>query len=142
MSEQQESRPYQIVMKMMENDAFSQWMGVEVHEVREGFCRISCRITDKMTNGFGVSHGGILFSLADSALAFSASSYGRVSLAIDNSVSFTRKSEAGETITATSECLNLTGRTGTFQVKIMNEKEQLLAVMKGTVYRTDEEFEL
>lgn len=142
MADLKSTRPYRIVMKMMEKDAFSRWMGVEVDDVREGYCKISCRISDEMVNGYEVTHGGILFSLADSALAFSAASYGRVSLAVDNSISFTRKSVSGEKISAISECASLSHKTGTFQVKVVNESDELLALMKATVYRTSEEFEL
>ncbi|PWN06453.1 PaaI family thioesterase [Rhodohalobacter mucosus] len=136
------NRPEEIVNRMMKDDAFSRWMGVSVLEVREGYCKITCPVSEQMLNGYRVTHGGILFSLADSALAFSAATYGRVSLAIDNSISFTKKSTAGDRLVAVSECINLTHKTGLFEVRVLNEKEDLLAVMKATVYRTGEEFDL
>jgi acyl-CoA thioesterase len=135
-------RPRAIVNRMMQEDAFSRWMGVEILEVREGYCRISCPVTEEMLNGFHVTHGGILFSLADSALAFSAATYGRVALALDNSISFTKKSTAGDRLIAVSECINLTHKTGLFEIKVFNGEEELLAVMKATVYRTGEEFDV
>jgi len=140
MSDLKDTRPYKIVAHMMKNDAFSRWMGIEILDVREGYCKISFDVTDEMLNGFYVTHGGIVFSLADSALAFSAGTYGRVSLAIENSISFTKKSSSGETLIASSSCINLTHKTGLFEVKVVNEKNELLALMKATVYRTSEEF--
>lgn len=140
MSDLKQSRPYKIVAHMMENDAFSRWMGVEILDVREGFCKISCEVTKEMLNGFYVAHGGIVFSLADSALAFSAATYGRVSLAIENSISFTRKSIAGDRLIATSTCINLTHKTGLFEIRVINDKDELIALMKATVYRTSDEF--
>lgn len=134
--------PEEIVSHMLNNDPFSLWMGVEIKEVYEGFCKISCTINDTMLNGFSVTHGGIVFALADSALAFSATTYGRVSLAIDNSISFTKKSVSGDRLTATSECTNLTHKTGVFDIKVKNQNDELIAVMKGTVYRTSEEFSI
>ena len=141
-SNPESARPEAIVNRMMKDDAFSRWMGVSVEEVREGYCRISCPVSEKMLNGYRVTHGGVLFSLADSALAFSAASYGRVSLALDNSISFTKKSTAGDRLIAVSQCINLTHKTGLFEVRVMNGDEELLAVMKATVYRTGEEFDL
>lgn len=129
-----------IVAHMMEKDEFSRWMNVEVLEVDEGFCKVTCPIKNEMLNGFSVTHGGIVFSLADSALAFSAATYGRVSLAIENSISFTKKTVSGDKITAESHCLNLTHKTGLFEVKIHDQDKNLVALMKATVYRTSDEF--
>jgi len=134
------TRAEKIVAHMMEKDEFSRWMGVEILEVNEGYCKISCPIKQEMLNGFSVTHGGIAFSLADSALAFSAATYGRVSLAIENSISFTRKTVTGNKITAESNCLNLTHKTGLFEVKVLDQDNNLVALMKATVYRTSDEF--
>ncbi len=140
MADLKDTRPYKIVAHMMENDAFSRWMGIQLLDVREGYCKISCKVTEEMLNGFYVTHGGIVFSLADSALAFSAATYGRVSLAIENSISFTKKSSSGNTLIAASSCINLSHKTGLFEVKVTDENEELLALMKATVYRKSEEF--
>ncbi len=140
MDKPDQNYPSQIVHHLLKNDPFSQWMEVEILEVKEGFCKIRCFVRDEMVNGFYVTHGGILFSLADTALAFSAATFGRVALALDNSISFTKKSTAGNQIIATSTCINLTHKTGVFECKITNSSEELLAIMKATVYRTSEEF--
>jgi acyl-CoA thioesterase len=142
MDDDKQHRSRRIAEKMMKEDAFSRWMGMEILDVREGFCKVSCTITDDMLNGFRVTHGGIIFSLADSALAFSAATYGRVALALDNSISFTQKTSSGNRLTATSECLQITYKTGLFEVKVRNEKDELVAVMKASVYRTSEEFDV
>ena len=133
-------RAEKIVAHMMKKDEFSRWMNVEVLEVDEGFCKVTCPIKDEMLNGFSVTHGGIVFSLADSALAFSAATYGRVSLALENSISFTKKTVSGNRITAESRCLNLTHKTGLFEVKVIDQDKNLVAIMKATVYRTSDEF--
>jgi acyl-CoA thioesterase len=129
-----------IVAHMMKHDEFSRWMGVEILDIGEGYCKITCNIKKEMLNGFGVTHGGIAFSLADSALAFSAATYGRISLAIDNSISFTQKTGEGNQLVAESKCLNLTYKTGLFEISVRDENENLVAVMKATVYRTGDEF--
>lgn len=132
------SPPGRIVEKLLRQDPFSNWMGIVLISADKGSCKIQCRITDNMTNGFGVTHGGIIFSLADTALAFSASTYGQVALALDNSISFTNRSVAGDILTASSKAINITRKTGLFDVRIKNQKNTVIAMMKGTVYRTGE----
>jgi len=135
-------RAERIVAHMMEKDEFSRWMDFEVLKVDKGYCKVSCPIKKEMLNGFSVTHGGIIFSLADSALAFSAATYGRVSLAIENSISFIHKTVEGDVLTAESNCLNLTHKTGLFEVKIRNQNDRLVAMMKATVYRTSDNFDV
>lgn len=130
--------PHQVVQSLLEKDPFSQWIGVRILDVKFGYCNLQCTITKEMLNGFDVAHGGIIFSLADTALAFSAATTGRVALALDNSISFTRKAKLNEVLTATSKKINLTNRTGLFEVTITNQDSEIIALLKGTVYRTRE----
>jgi acyl-CoA thioesterase len=128
----------QIVRKLLNNDPFSRWMGIEILEADPGTCTVQCTVSKEMLNGFDVVHGGIIFSLADTALAFSAATTGRVALALDNSISYTKKARIGDTLTAHSKAINLTFRTGLFDVKVLNQSSEIIAVMKGTVYRMKE----
>lgn len=127
---------------MLQNDAFSQWMGIEVLESESGYCKISMKIREEMTNGFGVCHGGITFSLADSALAFASNSRGSISLALENNINFTRKVNTGDALIAETEELQ-NGRTiGVYKVRVSNQDEELVAEFRGTVYRIGESHEL
>lgn len=127
-----------ITQNMLSNDPFSQWMGVEVLDTKPGFCRISIEIREEMTNGFGVCHGGITFSLADSALAFASNSRNRLSLALENNINYTRKVSVGDILVAETEELQ-NGRTiGVYKVRITNQNKDLVAEFRGTVYRTGE----
>lgn len=141
MADPDKNTAYNIVKGMLDNDPFSLWMGVELEEVREGYCRISCPVKQEMMNGFDVTHGGILFSLADSALAFASATYGRVALAIDNNISYLKKTVTGDRLTAEAEPVNVGHKTAVFQVRITNQQNELVALMKGTVYRTGKEFD-
>lgn len=123
---------------MLENDAFSQWMGVQVQEVSDGYARISMTLREEMVNGFGVGHGGITFALADSALAFASNSRGALSLALENNINFVRKVAVGDILTAETEELQ-NGRTiGVYKVKVTNQEQKLVAEFRGTVFRTGE----
>ena len=136
MNESIPDTPSDIVSFLLKNDPFSRWLGVKIVEAETGRCKIECRIRDEMLNGFNIAHGGVLFSLADTALAFSAATYGTVSLTIDNSISITKKSLSGNVLTAESKAVNLTKKTGVFDVRVRNEENESIAFMKGTVYRT------
>ena len=120
----------------MEKDAFSQWMGVEILESEPGYVKLSMTVREEMCNGFGICHGGITFSLADSALAFASNSRGSVSVALENNINYTKKVEIGETLIAETEEIQ-NGRTiGVYKVKITNQNDDLVADFRGTVYRS------
>ena len=108
---------------MLNSDSFSRWMGIKVLEVREGFCKAGMTVRKEMQNGYGVTHGGILFSLADSALAFASATFGTVSFGIDHSISFTKKTSAGDQLIAVATCIFQGSRTGVVQVIINNHKK-------------------
>lgn len=129
--------PHQIVHSLLQKDPFSQWMGIEILDVEDGYCKLQCTISKQMLNGFNIAHGGIIFSLADTALAFSAATTGRIALALDNSISYTRKAQLDDILTATSKKINITNRTGLFEVTISNQDSEIIALLKGTVYRTE-----
>ncbi len=133
-----DDHPEKIVQQMLNSDPFSQWMGIKVLEVREGFCKAGMTVRKEMQNGYGVTHGGILFSLADSALAFASATFGTVSFGIDHSISFTKKTNTGDELIAEATCIFRGSRTGVIQVIIINDKKQKVAVLKGTIYRSEE----
>lgn len=133
--------PRAIVEHMLENDPFSRWMRIELLDVTKGACTLRCEVREEMQNGFSVTHGGILFSLADSAIAFAAATYGRVSLAVDHSISFVSKTEAGRVLTVEAETISMGKKIGFLRVEIRDQKKNLVATVKGTVYRTSRTFE-
>lgn len=142
MSDTEQTKPLKIASHLLENDPFSRWMGVKIIEAGEGYCKIECTVKQEMLNGFSVTHGGIVFSLADTALAFASATYGRVSLAIDNSISFSKKTEPGDTLTATAKMVQQSHKIGHFDIQVHNKNFELVAFMKGTVYRTAKEIDV
>lgn len=128
-----------VVQKMYDDDAFSQWLGIEILEVRQGYVRLEMKIRPEMTNGFKVSHGGIAFSLADSALAFASNTYGQVAVALENNISFIKKVTEEDTLTATAEELNAGRTIGVYNVTVTNQDNYKVALFRGTVFRTKEQ---
>ena len=133
-------KPIDIVNKMFDNDAFSQWLGIVVEEVSNGSCTLSMTIRKEMTNGFGIAHGGISYSLADSALAFAANSHGRQSVSIDTSVNRIEALKEGDNITAIATENALKNKFGFYTIEIKKE-DKLVALFKGTVFRSEKEWE-
>ncbi|WP_315819482.1 hotdog fold thioesterase [Paraflavitalea speifideaquila] len=129
----------QVVDKMMQKDAFSQWLGIKVIEVREGYCKLQMTLRDEMLNGFGVIHGGITFSLADSALAFACNNRNNLSLALDVSITFTKSGLPGDLFTAEAKEVHNGRSTGLYLISVTNQNNQPVAVFKGTCFRTGKE---
>lgn len=94
-----ESQAEAIMHRMMAQDAFSKLLGLEVDEVGEGYCRLHFRVREDMLNGFGILHGGVTYSDADSAFAFACNSHGRVSVALSTSMDYLEAGKLGDTLT-------------------------------------------
>ncbi|HNR16349.1 MAG TPA: hotdog fold thioesterase, partial [Chitinophagaceae bacterium] len=90
----------EVVSHMMKQDLFSQWLGIEVLDVKEGYSRIKMTVRKEMINGFGIVHGGIAFSLADSAFAFACNNRNVLSVALDTSINFIKPVHVDDILTA------------------------------------------
>lgn len=131
-----------IVDRMFNNDSFSQWLGIERVQDGAGISVLRMVVRKEMLNGFGVAHGGITYSLADSALAFAANAHGIQSMSIETSISHTKKVLEGDVLTAKTKEIILTKRVGIYQIDITNQNNEIVALFKGTVYRTGKEWEV
>src|SRR6185503_1273446 len=89
----------EVVDHMMENDFFSQWLGIEVLEIKEGYSKIKMTVRKEMVNGFGIVHGGIPFSLADSAFAFACNNRNDLSVALETSIKIIKTVNVGDELT-------------------------------------------
>lgn len=136
MTEDKNLSPEQVLARMLEKDRFSHWLGLEIDEVSIGYCKLHYTIRDEMLNGFDKVHGGILFSAADSAFAFACNSHGRITVALDVSITFTRPAKAGDKLTVEAKEVYLGDKTGVYDIRTTNEEGKLIAMFKGTAYRT------
>ena len=94
--------PQELAQYMLNQDHFSQWMGIKLIEVREKYCKIEMPIKQEMINGLRTVHGGVTFSLADSALAFSSNNTNDASVALNCLINFSKAVKLGDTLTAES----------------------------------------
>lgn len=130
------NEPAKIINKMLQKDAFSQWLGIEVLNVEKGHCKLRMKIRQDMLNGFNIAHGGIAYSLADSALAFASNSNGKHSLSIETSISHMKGINDGDELIATTEEISVSNKFAVYFVTINNKYNHKIAHFKGTVYRT------
>lgn len=131
-----------IVDRMFNNDPFSQWLGIERLEDKAGRSVLQMTVRKEMLNGFAIAHGGITYSLADSALAFASNSHGRMAVSIETSISHTEQIKEGDVLTATAEEKSLSGKIGIYHVTITNQYNKVVGLFKGSVYRTSKEWEV
>ncbi len=125
-----------VVQRMFAQDAFSKWLGVEVLEVDDGRCVLRMTVREEMTNGFGTAHGGIVFSFADTALAFCTNSSGDISVALECSISYPAAVRPGDVLTATGLQETTSRKVGFASVTIVNQAGVTVGHFRGTVYRT------
>ena len=125
-----------VVEHMMQHDAFSKWLGITVLDIQEGYSKIKMTVREEMLNGFHVMHGGIVFSLADSAFAFACNNRNNLSLALDVTISFLKQVNAGDELTAETKEIHNGKSTGVYIVSVSNQHSQQVALFKGTCFRT------
>src|SRR5579872_2069580 len=128
--------PEEVLQIMLKRDRFTEWLGLQITEIGKGYCKLQYRIAQNMMNGFDNVHGGVLFSAADSAFAFACNSYGHLTVALDASVSFTKPAKTGELMTVEAGEVFLGNKIGIYDVRTTNENNELIALFKGTAYRT------
>ncbi|NVK03393.1 MAG: hydroxyphenylacetyl-CoA thioesterase PaaI [Flavobacteriia bacterium] len=133
-------RSKEIVSHMMTNDEFSQWLGIQIVEVKPGSAILEMQVREEMTNGFKIAHGGITYSLADSALAFASNGYGIQAVSIETSISHTRPVKSGDTLKAVAVEKNRSRKVGIYEVTIENQDSKKVALFKGTVFYKDSEW--
>lgn len=126
--------PEAVVDKMWEKDYFSQWLGLEILKIDVGYCKLQFKIRKEMLNGHGTVQGGVLFSAADSAFAFACNAQGKQTVALEVSINFTKPAFEGEWILIEAQSLHHGFKTGVYDVKVYNEKGELISVFKGTCY--------
>ena len=130
-----------VVKGMLARDEFSRWLGIETLEIAPRRSVVRMKVRQEMVNGFGVGHGGIVYALADSALAFASNTHGSVTVAIENSISYPAPVHVGDALTATADEDTATTRLGFYRVLVRNQRQEVVATFRGTVYKTHREHE-
>ena len=128
--------PQDVLNIMIKRDQFTKWLGLEIDTIDLGYCKLHYTVQKEMLNGFENIHGGILFSAADSAFAFACNSHGIITVALDVSITFTLPAKEGEVLYVEAKEIHLGNRTGVYDIRTTNAENKLVALFKGTAYRT------
>lgn len=131
-----------IIQAMLKNDAYSQWMGIEVKEISEDEVVIKMEVREEMCNGFGILHGGVTYAFADSAFAFLSNSQGKHAFSIESSISHLSKVQVKDELWARAQKIKIGNRISTFLVDITNQDDELVAHFKGVAYNSSTKWEL
>ena len=129
-------QPATVVEHMINHDLFSQWLGIKVLDVGDGYSKIQMTVRPEMVNGFGIVHGGIAFSLGDSCFAFACNNRNIISVALDTSINFVKPVHVGDILTAEAKEIHNGKTTGLYHITISNQNSHVVAMFKGTCYRT------
>ena len=121
---------------MLKNDLFSRWLGIEPVSIQKGRCVLKMSVRKEMLNGFAIAHGGITYSLADSALAFASNSHGRKSVSVETSISHVEPVKEGDILIADAAEVSISNKIAVYHITVKNQEEKVVALFKGTVYRT------
>lgn len=131
-----------IVDKMYNNDPMSKWLGIKRVEDGPGISVLEMKVREEMLNGFSIAHGGITYSLADSALAFASNGHGIQSVSIETSISHVKPVKAGDILRTEVSEQNITRSTALYYITVFNQDNIAVAYFKGTVFRTGKEWEI
>jgi len=116
---------------MYEQDRASQALGMRILEVRPGYARLAMKVREDMVNGHQICHGGLIFTLADSAFAFACNTYDLVTVAAAGTIEFLLAGRLGDELTATAEERTRSKRTGVYDVSVHNQRGECVALFRG-----------
>lgn len=136
-----------IPYKMLAQDAYSQWLGIEILECEIGRCKVAMTVRSEMLNSMQKAHGGITYSLADTAFGFAANTHGKFAVSIETSINHIEAVDEGDYLIAESIIEKVNNKLG-FNIievrrksKVESQKYEMVALFKGVVYRTSKEWE-
>jgi acyl-CoA thioesterase len=124
-----------VAAAMFARDAASQSLGMTTKEVRPGYARLTLIVRPDMLNSHAICHGGIVFSLADSAFAFACNSRNQNTVASGCSIDFLAPAKTGDELTAEATERALLGRIGIYDVTVTNQEGRSIALFRGRSYR-------
>jgi len=131
--------PHDIPHKMLSLDPFSQWLGIEIITVKEGYCKLGLKIRSEMLNSMQKAHGGIAYALADTAFGFAANTHGRFAVSIETSINHIEALHEGDYVVAETQLDVSKNKLGFSYVNLYVDGK-IVAIFKGVVYRTSKEW--
>ena len=119
-------------------EPYARKLGIRLIKVEPGYALVEMDVTDDMANIHNITHGGAIFSLIDEAFEISSNSHGTIAVALNMTVSFHRAPTKGELLRAESKEIHLSRKTATYDIKVTEGGERLIASCQAMVYRKQE----
>jgi len=132
-----ETIPY----KMLSQDAFSTWLGIEILKSEIGRVKIAMTVRKEMLNSMNYAHGGVSYSLADTAFGFTSNTHGKYAVSIETSINHIEAINEGDYLVAECVIEKVNNKLG-FNIVEVKRGDELVALFKGVVYRTQKEWEV
>jgi acyl-CoA thioesterase len=124
-----------VAASMYSRDTASRALGMRIVRIEPGFAELTMPVRADMLNGHAICHGGLIFTLADSAFAFACNSYNLSTVASGCAIEFIAPAREGDLLTARARERQLAGRTGVYDVEVANERGDVVALFRGKSYR-------
>jgi acyl-CoA thioesterase len=122
---------------LCENDRTAPQLGIRLVEIRPGYARMAMSVRADMVNGHHICHGGMVFTLADTAFAYSCNSYNENTVAATASIDFLAPAHEGDELTAVATELWRTRRNGIYEITVTNQRDERIALFRGRSHRID-----
>ncbi len=137
-----ENRVLPALYRKVESEPYAKKLKLRLIKVQEGYSLVEMTFSEDMKNIFGLAHGGAIFSLIDEAFEVAANSHGVVSLALNMNVSYVKAPSDGDILRAEAKEIVLSKRIGTYDIRVKNGLDELIATCQALVYRTNKQFPL
>jgi acyl-CoA thioesterase len=125
------------ILNQMEAEPFGKKFGLKLIDVREGSARVAMTFTPDMENMFGMAHGGAIFALIDAAFEVASNSHGTMAVALNMNINYLASPAKGSKLTAQACEINKTKKTATYDIRVTDDVNKLLATCQALVYRLD-----
>ena len=136
MSKKPDESAQNVASAMYKRDLAARKMGIKIERIKEGYAKLSMTIEDWMIQGHSICHGGFIFSLADTAMAYASNSRNQVNVAMNANIDFLRPAKLNDRLTAVAMEGNKTKNTGLYDVKVFNDHNLLIVHFRGRTFNT------
>ena len=125
----------QAIFRKVKEEPFARKLNLDLIELNDGYSVVEMTFTEDLKNIFGMAHGGAIFGLIDEAFETAANSHGTIAVALNMNITYMNSPTPGARLRAEAKELNITPRTASYDIKVTDEKQTLIASCQALVYR-------
>jgi acyl-CoA thioesterase len=132
------NKVFDAIHRRLETEPYANKLGLRLISLDYGYSTVEMSVTEEMENMFGMAHGGAIFSLIDEAFEAASNSHGTISVALSMNVSYVKPPSIGDILCAEAKEVSKTERIGNYDIKVRNNRGDLIATCQAMVYRKQE----